>query len=231
VNAGTTYYFHVGNLNNWEQGGSMQFHLDVAPSPVANFNYHPSDPSVFDTIQFFDYSNDPGQAGFQSFAWNFGDGNTGTGSNVTHQYTKDGDYTVQHSATTIDGRIASTTQVVHVKTHDVAITKINAPQSASSKQTRTITVSVNSKTYAETVQIDLYKSVVGGFEYIGSITQLVPVRSTNQAVTFNFSYIFTSSDASIGKVTFKAVAVIVNARDSYPSDNEAISSPPTRVPK
>jgi hypothetical protein len=119
--------------------------------------------------------------------------------------------------------------VVQVRTHDVAITKINAPQSASVKQTRTITVSVNSKNYAETVQVDLYKSVPGGFEFVGSITLAVPAYSTNRTTAFNFNYTFTSSDASIGKVTFKAVATIVNARDSYPSDNEAISSPPTKV--
>ncbi len=231
VNAGTTYYFQVGNLYPWDQGGPMQFHLDVTPQPVAGFYYYPSDPSVFDTIQFYDGSSDPGQVGFNSFTWNFGDGSTATGSSPTHKYAKDGDYTVQHSATTVDGRTASITQVVHVKTHDVAITKINAPQSASAKQTRTITISVNSKGYAETVRIDLYKSVAGGFEYVGSITQLVPASSSKKTVTFSFNYTFTSGDASIGKVTFKAVATIVGARDSYPSDNEAISSPPTKVTK
>jgi hypothetical protein len=111
----------------------------------------------------------------------------------------------------------------------VAITKISAPQSASANQSRAIVVSVNSKTYAETVRVDLYKSIPGGFQLIGYYTQFIPARSANRTTSFTFNYTFTSSDASIGKVTFKAVATIVDARDAYPSDNEAISSPPTKV--
>ena len=232
ANAGTTYYLQVGYYYPWEQGGgSMQFHLDVAPQPIVGIYYTPLAPSVFDTIIFYDSPFDPGQLGFQSYFWDFGDGTTSTSIDQTHQYAKDGDYTVQHSATTVDGRTASISQVVHVKTHDVAITKINAPQSASVNQTRTITVSVNSKGYAETVRVDLYKSVPGGFEFIGSVTLTVPARSNNKTTAFNFSYTFTNADASIGKVTFKAVATIIDARDAYPADNEAVSSPPTKITK
>jgi PKD repeat protein len=229
ANAGTTYYFQIGNYYSWESGGFMQFHLDVAPQPVAGFYYSPSDPSVFDTIQFYDASYDPGQAGIQSYAWDFGDGTTSTSSYPTHKYAKDGDYTVQLSITTVDGRTASTTQIVSVRTHDVAITKLAAPNAASAGQTRSIVVSISSKKYTETVRVDLYKSIPGGFEFIGSVTLDVPASSTKRSVAFNFSYTFTSSDANIGKVTFKAIATIVNARDSYPSDNEAISSPPTKI--
>ena len=231
VNAGTTYYFQVGNLYPWEQGGSVQFHLDVTPPPTAGFYYYPSDPSVLDTIQFYDSSYDPGLIGFDSVTWDFGDGTTSAAFYPTHIYAKDGDYTVQHSITTFDGRTASVSQVIQVRTHDVAITKINAPQSASAKQTRTITVSANSKGYAEIVRVDLYKGAPGGFEFIGSVTLTVPARSNNKATVFNFSYTFTNTDANIGKVTFKAVATIVDARDIYPADNEAISSPPTKVAK
>ena len=47
-------------------------------------------------------------------------------------------------------------------------------------------------------------------------------------VEFGFSYTFTADDAQIGKVTFRAVAVISGARDALPADNEAIA-PPTKV--
>ena len=63
ANAGTTYYFQIGNYYSWESGGFMQFHLDVAPRPVTGFYYSPSDPSVFDTIQFYDASYDPVRQG------------------------------------------------------------------------------------------------------------------------------------------------------------------------
>lgn len=227
--AGTTYYFQVSKLYSGDQGGSMQFHLEEPPPPVAGLGFYPSDPSLFDTLQFYDQSYDPGSAGFQSFAWDFGDGTTSTDQNPAYRYTQDGDYTVQHSVTTSDGRSASTSQVVQVRTHDVAIANVSAPRSASSGQTRSITVSLYNKRYPETIQIELYKSVPGGFQWIGSYTQFVPVRSGNRTSTFTFNYTFTKDDASIGKVTFKAVATIVNARDALPADNEAISSPPTKI--
>jgi hypothetical protein len=69
------------------------------------------------------------------------------------------------------------------------------------------------------------KSIPGGFEPVGTLTLFVPVRETGRAVSFSFSYTFTPDDASIGKVTFKAVATIVGARDALPADNEAIASP------
>ena len=77
--------------------------------------------------------------------------------------------------------------------------------------------------------MDLYKSIPGGFQLVGSYIQSVPVRPANRTTAFTFNYTFTTSDASVGKVTFRAVASIVNARDALPADNEAISSPPTKV--
>jgi PKD repeat protein len=227
--AGVTYYFQVGA--NWGDGGPVGFHLDVTPPPSVGFWYQPFDPTVFDTIQFYDQSYDPAFMGFQSYAWNFGDGATSTDVNPTHRYSADGDYTVQHTVTTSDGRTASGSQVVHVKTHDVAITRLSAPLSATSGQTRAITVQISNKRYGEYVQIDLYKSVPGGLQLVGSYTQFVPVRPANRTTTFTFNYTFTKNDASLGKVTFKAVAIIRDARDALPADNELTSAPPTRVPR
>ncbi len=223
VDAGNTYYFQVSGL--YDQGGSLQFNLEVAPSPVAGFYFYPGDPSAFDTVQFYDNSYDPGEVGFQSWTWNFGDGATDTVPYPAHRYATDGVYTVQLTVTTVDGRTASTSQVVQVRTHDVAITKIGAPQAASAGQTRQITVEIRNNKYPETVQVQLFKSVPGGFQFVGSYSQSVPVRPSNRTTTFSFNYTFTSDDASAGKVTFKAVASIVNARDAWPADNEAIASP------
>jgi len=226
--AGTTYYFQVSILP-WDPGGLVSLYVDATPPPAAGFWFDPSAPSIFDTLQFYDQSYDPGGVGFQSFAWDFGDGTTSTGSSTSHRYAKDGDYTVQYSVTTWDGRTASTSQVVQVRTHDVAIAKVSAPMSASSGQTRTITVNIRNKRYPENVEIVLFKSIPGGFQVVGSYIQFVPVRSGNRTSTFTFNYTFTKDDASIEKVTFKAVATIVNARDALPADNEAISYPPTKI--
>ncbi len=50
----------------------------------------------------------------------------------------------------------------------------------------------------------------------------------NGTTNFAFRYTVTADDALIGKVTFRAFAVISGARDALPADNEAIA-PPTRV--
>ncbi len=178
--------------------------------------------------KFVDQSFDPGGVGFEPQVWSFGDGTTGTGFNVTHRYAADGDYPVQLTITTHDGRTAMATQTVHVRTHDVAITRFSVPIAANSGQTRRIVVSVNSKRYDETVEVQLFKSVPGGFQQFGSLTQFVPMNPRNGTTEFAFSYTFTAGDAQIGKVTFRAVAVISGARDALPADNEAIA-PPTKV--
>src|SRR5206468_4573058 len=132
------------------------------PPPFASFFFFPFDPSVFDVVQFFDQSSDPGGVGFEPQVWSFGDGTTGTGFNVTHRYAADGDYAVQLTVTTHDGRTPMATQTVHVRTHDVAITRFSVPIAANSGQTRRILVSVSSKRYDETGEVQLFKSVPGG---------------------------------------------------------------------
>ena len=224
--ANTTYFFQVGGL--FGQTGTLEFRLEVTPPPVANFFFFPFDPSVFDVAQFVDQSFDPGGVGFAPQSWTFGDGTTGTGGNPTHRYAADGDYPVQLTATTLDGRTAVAAQTVHVRTHDVAITRLATPNAASSGQTRRIVVSINSKRYDETVEVQLFRSVPGGFQQFGSLTQFVPMNPKNGTTDFAFSYTFTTGDATIGKVTFRAVAVISGARDALPADNEAIA-PPTKV--
>ena len=65
---------------------------------------------------------------------------------------------------------------------------------------------------------------------VGTSIQAVRVMKLKQAVTFTFNYVFTSDDALLGKVPFKAVASIQGARDAAGSDNVA-TSPPTLVTK
>jgi hypothetical protein len=82
--------------------------------------------------------------------------------------------------------------------------------------------------YPETVQVQLLKSVPGGFETVGTLTQSISPRGKNQTTPYTFNYTFTADDANTGKVTFKAIAMIVGSRDALPADNESIA-PPTKV--
>jgi PKD repeat protein len=227
ANAGQTYYLQLGGI--FGSRGTVNLSLDVAPNPVANFFYYPSDPSIFDTIQFIDQSYDPGQVGIQSRSWDFGDGSASIAASPTHTYATDRDYTVKLTVTTADGRTATSTQVVHVRTHDVTISKLTVPQSASSGQTRQITVGVTDSRYPEMVSVQLLASVPGGgFQQVGVLQQQVSARGNTRPTTFSFSYTFTKADASVGKVTFQAIATIVGARDAQPSDN-TVTALPTKV--
>ena len=62
-------------------------------------------------------------------------------------------------------------------------------------------------------------------QLVGSLTQVVPVRASNRTTDFSFSYTFADADAQIGKVTFKAVANLLGARDALPADNQAVALP------
>jgi hypothetical protein len=165
-----------------------------------------------------------------SAAWDLGDGTTSTEWTPSHQYAADGDYTVSLTVTTADGRTGSTTRNLQVRTHDVAITKFTVPQSAKAGQTRSVTVDINNTRYPEQVEVQLYKSTAYGWEWVGSLQMYVPVRPANRTTSFAFSYTFTAQDAELGRINFRAVANIVNARDALPTNNEAISLP-TKVAK
>ena len=204
---------------------ALVFQSPPPPSPQAQFFYYPYDPAPFDNIQFYDASYDPAGWGIQSVAWDFGDGTIAQGCCPTHRYTKEGDYKVQLTVTTTDGRTGSSVQTVHVATHDVAITKIDAPQAAKVGQTRQIGVNIKNTRTPETVRVQLFKSIPGGLQLIASTDQNIPVRSGNRTTAVGLSYTFTNEDAKVGKVTFKAVVDIINARDAFPADNEAIASP------
>jgi hypothetical protein len=225
--ASTTYYIQVGRGGAFGGTIPLSFRLDVTPPPVVNLYFYPSDPSGFDNIQFYSNAYDPVGIGIQTMTWNFGDGTTDAGYSVLHRYADDGDYTAKLTVTTFDGRTGSSSQVVHVKTHDVTITRFVTPSSASVGQTRAISVDLRNTRYTETVQVQLLKSVpgsYGGFQLVGTLTHEVPA-SRNRTIPFDFNYTFTSDDATIGKVTFEAIATIVNARDALSADNTAISLP------
>ena len=115
----------------------------------------------------------------------------------------------------MDGQL-STSQPVAIRTHDVGITKLTVPTSACAGQTKQISVSVKNLYYPETVQVDLYKVTQNGLELVGSITQDVPIRPPNRAQVFTYNYTFTSGDAAIGKVNFKAVVTIIRRSGCVP---------------
>jgi PKD repeat protein len=84
--------------------------------PMASFTFSPQSPNVGDTITFDATSSTPGAPGGSiiSYSWDFGDGSTGTGRNVTHAYTTQGNFTVKLVVTDDQGRTASASRTVPV---------------------------------------------------------------------------------------------------------------------
>lgn len=221
--AGATYYFQIAGIYGDE--GTIPFSLEVAPPPQVYAYISPFDPSIFDNVYFSASTYDPaGIYGF-TYAWTISDGTTSDQYSFPHQFASDGDYTVNLTATTADGRSGSATQVIQVRTRDVAISKLSVPQTAGSNQTKTINVDVKNNRYSDYITVTLVKGLPGGGEQvIGTLTIYVPAKA-KQSTIFKFSYTFTAADAAVGKVTFKAVANIANGlRDVLPSDNTLIAS-------
>ena len=231
--AGTTYLFQLGRSSLFGSSGSFVLRVEKTPNPSVTFFSSPFDPSSFDTMQFVDSTFDPVLAGIESWHWSFGDGATADTSTPTHRYAADGDYTVKLTVTTRDGRIASTTRLITVKTHDIGIAKLEVPRSARAGQIRNVMIGVANRRYAESVQVVLYKSEPGQSERflpVASATLQVPVRADKKTTNVELPCAFTAEDAAVGKVTLKVIVSIVGARDANPGDNTVIPVPVTVSP-
>ena len=91
--------------------------LPVNPRLVASFTFLPAAPRVLDTVTFNASSSTNGGAACGqncSYAWNFGDGTTGSGQVVTHQYRSVSTFPVSLTVTDQRGATAQAIQPVPV---------------------------------------------------------------------------------------------------------------------
>src|SRR5437867_12876763 len=79
------------SFSGWELHPLTGWRIHVA-TPTPSFTFSPSSPTVGQAVTFTGSAS--GGTSPYSFAWNFGDGVTGTGSTVTHAYTTSGSFTV-----------------------------------------------------------------------------------------------------------------------------------------
>jgi len=89
------------------------------PPTTANFTFSPINPSINVDVIFTAVAiTGPGIPGgvVGTFAWDFGDGGTATGSPVTHRYARGGTYTVSLRVTTDAGLAATTSRAITVST-------------------------------------------------------------------------------------------------------------------
>lgn len=79
--------------------------------PIPSFTFSPKEPTIRDTVHFYDTSEDP-DGTIVSWYWNFGDGHTSTIKDPTHVYADKGSYTVTLRVTDDDGNSDLTTKIL-----------------------------------------------------------------------------------------------------------------------
>ena len=103
-----TCTIHVGNQSN-----SAVTPVQVHALAIANFNYTTvcqGNPTQFTSTS----TTNPSGQQIRSYQWNFGDGQTGTGQNVSHTYANPGSYPVTLTVSTGGSCTAQKTQNVNV---------------------------------------------------------------------------------------------------------------------
>ncbi len=99
------------------QTAQVSVTLPAIPSnqpPNASFSFTPAGPTAGDTVSFDASASSDPDGTIVSYAWEFGDGSTGSGQFVTHAFTSSGSYSVKLTVTDNQGSSRSVTKTVSV---------------------------------------------------------------------------------------------------------------------
>lgn len=94
------------------------FHITVDSTigdpPACSLTWAPTTPHEGQVVSFDGTASSDPDGAIVSWDWDFGDGGTGTGDQVTHSYAAPGDYAVTLTVTDNDGLSSTCAQPVHV---------------------------------------------------------------------------------------------------------------------
>lgn len=117
------YTIDWGALAEEKQGVTVQVDSDgdgifeetkTLRPPTASFTFSPSEIIVNTQINFDASQSSDADGEIVSYQWNFGDGNTSTGSIVTHAYSALGEYTASLVVVDNDGVVSSYSRTIQV---------------------------------------------------------------------------------------------------------------------
>ena len=183
--------------------------------PVAGFGCSPSTPASGDLVRFFDYSYDPGHQGIVGWRWAFGDGSVSEDRRPEHRYEVDGDYNVELVATTPDGREGIARATIEVRTHEVAIETLSAPERACVGETVDVIVGVSSCRYDEVVDVRLFvrSGAESPSEQADRAAVVVRAGGAPTATSAVLRAAIPATAATAGSVTVTAVVAVLGLID------------------
>ena len=100
--------------DNKQLTNSTQAQITVIDYPTADFSYLPTTPLVGEIVTFNASASEPNGGSIINYAWEFGDGGTGTGVIATHSYSATGNYTVKLTVTDSEDLTNSTQTTITV---------------------------------------------------------------------------------------------------------------------
>jgi len=186
-------------------------------SPVADFTYSPPFPYANLTITFNASASYDSDGSIISYFWDFGDGNTTTGTIVEHTYEAAGNYTVTLNVTDNDGAVGTTSKIVSVTVAppDVAVLSVvPSTNEAYLRQLVNIAVVVkNEGLEAKTFNVTVYRNdtVIG----IQTVTDLAAGSNTT------LLFVWSTSSVSLGNYTIRAEATMLPGEEDT-ADNVLI---------
>jgi PKD repeat protein len=114
--AAGTYVVRLTITNSAGQTATTTKNVTVGVAPTADFSFSPTDPTVGQTV-FFNAASSTTPAGttITSYAWDFGDGSTGSGATASHAFGSARTFVVRLTITNDAGQTSTTTKQVTVK--------------------------------------------------------------------------------------------------------------------
>ena len=163
----------VGNQSN----SATTEAVVIYPQPTANFNYTSvcrGTPTQFTSTS----TTNPSGQQIQSYQWNFGDGQTGSGQNVTHTYANAGNYSVTLTVSCGNGQCTSS------KTYSVPV--YAAPVASATAQPNTVI-------YGGTSTLTASAGATGSFSFHWEPANMVvnPNSQTTQTVPLQATQTYT----------------------------------------